>query len=64
MEIVLYLVGDVCSMEIGKKVKFLGREVVVLVEGKLEVLIQIERNNIRWIDKKLIDKSTSMLPNA
>lgn len=51
-------------MEIGKKVKFLGREAVILVEGKLEVLIQIERNNIRWIDKKLIDKSTNMLPNA
>lgn len=51
-------------MEIGKKVKFLGREAVVMVEEGREVLVQIERKNIKWIDKKLIDDNNSILSNS
>ncbi len=42
-------------MKLGQKVKFLGRDAVVLVENSREVLVHTARNNVKWIDKKLID---------
>jgi len=41
----------------GQKIKFLGREAIFLLERNHEVLVQIDRNNVKWIDKKLIDKN-------
>lgn len=43
-------------MKLGQKIKFLGRDAIVLVESNQEVLIHTARNSIKWIDKKLIDK--------
>lgn len=42
-------------MELGQKIKFLGRDAVVLVEKNQEVLIHTARNSVKWIDKKLIE---------
>ncbi|HEY8500715.1 MAG TPA: hypothetical protein VIL89_08860 [Clostridia bacterium] len=42
-------------MKLGQKIKFLGRDAVVLIENNHEVLIHTERNNVKWVDKKLID---------
>jgi len=42
-------------MKLGQKIKFLGRDAVVLVEKNHEVLIHTARNSVKWIDKKLID---------
>lgn len=44
-------------MKPGEKIKFLGRDVIFLLEANNEVLVQLDRNNVKWIDKKLIDKS-------
>lgn len=46
-------------MKLGQKIKFLGRDAIVLVERNQEVLVQIDRNSIKWIDKKLIDKNNN-----
>jgi hypothetical protein len=42
-------------MKLGQKIKFLGRDAVFLVENNHEVLIHTERNNVKWVDKKLIE---------
>jgi hypothetical protein len=42
-------------MKLGQKIKFLGREAVVLVEKNQEVLVHTARNSVKWIDKKLIE---------
>ncbi len=44
-------------MKLGQKIKFLGRDAVVLVEKNQEVLIHTARNSVKWIDKKMIDTS-------
>jgi len=44
-------------MKLGQKIKFLGRDAVVLVENPREVLIHAARNDVKWVDKKLIDKN-------
>ncbi|NLM11197.1 MAG: hypothetical protein GX213_10585 [Clostridiaceae bacterium] len=44
-------------MKLGQKIKFLGRDAIVLVERNHEVLVQTARNSVKWIDKKLIDKN-------
>jgi len=44
----------------GQKIKFLGRDAIFLLERNHEVLVQIERNNVKWIDKKLIDKNSEV----
>lgn len=44
-------------MKLGQKIKFLGRDAVVLVEKNQEVLIHTARNSVKWIDKKLIEPS-------
>lgn len=44
-------------MKLGQKIKFLGRDAIFLVERNHEVLVQTARNCVKWIDKKLIDKS-------
>ncbi|MBP7176460.1 MAG: hypothetical protein KBA53_09675 [Thermoclostridium sp.] len=46
-------------MKLGQKIKFLGRDAIVLIEKNQEVLIHIARNNVQWIDKKLIEPSTA-----
>ncbi len=48
-------------MKLGQKIKFLGRDAVVLVEKNQEVLIHTARNNVKWIDKKMIEPSTADL---
>lgn len=48
-------------MELGQKVKFLGRDAVVLVEKNQEVLVHTARNIVKWIDKKLIETSSGEL---
>jgi hypothetical protein len=45
------------GMKLGEKIKFLGRDAIVLVEKNHEVLVQIDRNSVKWIDKELIDKN-------
>lgn len=42
-------------MKLGQKIKFLGRDAVILIENNREVLIHTEHNNVKWVDKKLID---------
>jgi len=44
----------------GQKIKFLSRDAIFLLERNHEVLVQIERNNVKWIDKKLIDKNSEV----
>jgi len=44
-------------MKLGQKIKFLGRDAVVLIENNREVLIHTERNSVKWVDKKLIEKT-------
>ncbi len=46
-------------MKLGQKIKFLGREAVVLVEKNQEVLIHTARNSVKWIDKRLIETATA-----
>lgn len=46
-------------MELGQKIKFLGRDAVVLIEKNQEVLIHTARNSVKWIDKKLIEQPTT-----
>ena len=46
-------------MELGQKIKFLGRDAVVLVEKNQEILIHTARNSVKWIDKKLIEPSVA-----
>lgn len=48
-------------MKLGQKIKFLGREVVVLVEKNQEVLVHTARNSVKWIDKKLIETNSEEL---
>ncbi len=42
-------------MKLGQKIKFLGRDAVVLVENNHEILIHTSKNSVKWVDKKLID---------
>jgi len=48
--------GEMLCMKLGPKIKFLGRDAIFLIERNHEVLVQIDRNTVKWIDKKLIDK--------
>lgn len=48
-------------MKLGEKVKFLGRDAVVLIEKNQEVLVHTSRNTVKWIDKKFIETTASDL---
>lgn len=43
--------------ELGQKITISGLDAVVLVEGNQEVLIQLARNHVKWIDKRKIDRT-------
>jgi|GEM_PF-659581 len=47
--------GEKSEMKLGQKIKFLGRDAIVLIDNNHEVLIHTGRNNVKWVDKKLID---------
>lgn len=48
-------------MELGQKIKFLDRDAVVLLEKSTEVLVHIERNSVKWVDKKFIEAVTATM---
>ena len=47
-------------MKLGQKIKFLGREAIVLIDNNQEVLIHTARNSVKWIDKKLIETTPEL----